>query len=222
MRFVIFILFIALLTACASSDPAGSSSHSPSTGSTSGPISAPPASVLSEREVADLVDAAVGEFGFDLVRTDPVDASEWCPGFPGFTRAEKHAFFVKLMTEMARYESSFKPATKYTEAFNDSNGDPVISRGLFQISIESANGYGCGFRAPEELHDPQANANCSVRILNRWVERDERIGSTVGESHLGGARYWSVLRKGSKSRLKILAAVRAWPGCGQLLDLGNR
>lgn len=213
MRFLIFVLFIALVTACAHTDPAGPPSHSPSSGSASGPIVAPPGSVLSEAQVAAIIDAAVGEFGYDLVRADPADAAEWCPGFPKFTRSEKHAFFVKLMTEMARYESSFKPGTKYTESFPDSKGVPVISRGLFQISIESANGYGCGFRQAEELHDAQANANCSVRIINRWVERDGRIGGTVAGDHRGGARYWSVLRGTSKSRPKILAAMKEFPGC---------
>ena len=52
----------------------------------------------------------------------------------------------KLMVEMARYESGFKPEATYKENFKDSQGRFIISRGLYQLSVESANqkAYGCG------------------------------------------------------------------------------
>lgn len=169
---------------------------------------------FTKEQVKPMLDAAISEFGPDLMKVAlPKDYAEFCPNFPNLSHAERRQFYTELGYWMIRYESNFKPETKYTESFDDAQGKPVISRGLFQISIESANGYGCGFKNPEDLHDPQANINCGVRILNRWVGRDGYIGKTVGKSNLGGARYWSVLRAHSGSRPKIVSAVKAISIC---------
>lgn len=105
---------------------------------------------------------------------------------------------AQLISIMAKYESSFKPETSYAEGGNLKG---VISRGLLQISKDSANGYGCGITDAKHLHDPKTNLECAVKILARWAAKD---GTLMGEPKLGCARYWSVCRKSSGSNAKIL------------------
>jgi Transglycosylase SLT domain len=129
----------------------------------------------------------------------PKDHQDWCPNFPVMNLNQRAEFYAQLISIMAKRESGFNPASKYQEAFNDSKGNPVISRGLLQISIESANSYGCGFKDAAELHDPIKNLSCSVKIVERWVTRDQRLGGKVAGKWQGCARYWSVCRSVSSS-----------------------
>lgn len=145
------------------------------------------------------VSAEIDRLGHNLVDVVPEDANLFCPKFSRLSDAQRKQYWIHMISSMVRFESNFKPATKYTEGFNDSKGNPVISRGLLQISIESANSYGCGFKNAEELHDPLKNLSCGVRILDRWVGRDGRIAGKVSGSWRGGARYWAVLRAADKN-----------------------
>ena len=147
------------------------------------------------------------EFGKRMMAMkDFKDSSEWCPQFKTFNHEQKKQVFITLISEMARYESSFNPRTKYTEGFYDSKGRKVISQGLLQISQESANqkAYGCEITHPDMLLHPGVNLLCGVRILDHWLSKDGVIGSGTK----GGARYWSVLRDSSKSQPKIKKALK--------------
>lgn len=146
---------------------------------------------------------ALETYGQEMLKTSPKDAGQWCAGFTSKSSDEKKAFYLMLISAMAERESGFKPETSYTEGFKDSSGKAVVSRGLLQISIESANAYGCGFKNSQELHDSKKNLTCGVRILNRWIQKDGYIAT----AKLGGARYWSVLRDSSSSKAKIQAKV---------------
>lgn len=141
----------------------------------------------------------------NLLKTTPADFKEFCPGFTSLSESEKKNFWVHLLSAMAQYESNFKPSLQYKEAFKDAKGKNVISRGLLQLSIESGNGYGCGFKNENELHDPYKNLSCGLRILNKWVGNDKRIAGSVGGAWKGGARYWSVLRTASK-----VSSIKSW------------
>lgn len=169
---------------------------------------------FTKEQIKPMLSAAIDQYGADMMAvTKPVDAQEWCPKFSAMTGAQRKDVFLELGYRMIERESSFKPETKYTESFDDSTGQKVISRGLFQISLESSKGYSCGFKDAEELHDPKRNIDCGVRILNRWISRDNRIGGTVSGAHRGCGRYWSVCRNASSSRPKIVAEVKALPIC---------
>lgn len=141
---------------------------------------------------------AIEEVGGGLIGSDPADMDRFCPGYSGLTRgAEKTAFWVGLISAMSRYESGHDPTVRYEEDFSTSDGRPVISRGLLQLSQESANGYaGClvPLTDEERLHEPALNLRCGVIILARWVARDGLIADEVSP-YRGGARYWAVLRK---------------------------
>lgn len=146
----------------------------------------------------------------------PYDAIDYCPNFEQLEDLERLGLYHSLISAMAKYESGFDPSTTYQESFKDSQGRWVISRGLLQLSVESANGYGCKV-IESDLHVPKLNLACGVRILARWLKRDGAIGSSPfvdgSRVHRGGARYWAVLRETSSSRAKIQGYTRSQPLC---------
>lgn len=159
------------------------------------------------------VDRELDRIGSDLLETVPADKNTFCPKYQNLSHAQRKQFWTFLISSMVRFESNFKTDSAYTEDFNDSSGKKVISRGLLQISIESGNAYGCGFKTTKDLHDPYQNLSCGVRILNRWMANDERIAGKVNGSWKGGARYWSVLRTTSGSYSSIQSWSRALSIC---------
>lgn len=131
----------------------------------------------------------------ELVNLKPGDISDFCPSYPTDKDARAR-FWVALISAMAEKESSHKPETQYKESFKDQHGNYVISRGLLQLSIESARGYKCVLDNAQDLHDPYKNLDCGLKILTRWVSKDGFIARKTS-GWRGGARYWSVLRKSS-------------------------
>ncbi|MBO9666909.1 MAG: transglycosylase SLT domain-containing protein [Bdellovibrio sp.] len=213
-------------TACAMAkappkeDSNSSSSTSPTTPTpTPTPSPTPTTPSTGSREIAPLweaansngkawstyVDQKLDTLGADMLDVIPADYATFCPKYKTFSYKERKEFWAYLMSWMIKYESNFNTNSTYTESFADSSGNKVVSRGLFQISIESGNAYGCGFKTSSDLHDPYQNLACGIRILNRWVGRDGRMAGKVSSSWQGGARYWSVLRSTSGSYAKIVA-----------------
>ncbi len=171
------------------------------------------------KERADWSEALLKEIqDKPMLAVDVSDAAAWCPTYNSLDKGQRAQVIAQLMSIMAQRESSFKPGAKYTEAFTDAKGKPVISRGLMQISIESSNSYGCGFKDVEELHDPFKNLSCSVKIIDRWLVRDKRFGGQVaGKWHGACARYWSVCRSKSRSYAEVTGYLKKLPICGGVL-----
>lgn len=161
----------------------------------------------------DFVSDAIDRHGAALMTKAPADIAAWCPQYADQSPAKRKAFWAYLMSSLMRFESNYNPSVTYTEPFSDSAGNRVISRGLLQISIESANGYGCEIRNAQELNDPQTNLTCAVRIMNRWIERDGVIHArnTAGQWR-GLARYWSPFRR-AHQRAVMQAEVSASSFC---------
>ena len=151
------------------------------------------------KEWTEHVERELEILGQDLLDVIPADQTTFCPRYSSLSYAQRKQYWTFLISSMVRFESNFKPEVAYTENFNDSNGRKVVSRGLLQISIESGNAYGCGFKTTQDLHDPKKNLSCGIRILNRWLGRDGRIAGKVSGSWRGGARYWSVLRSSNST-----------------------
>ncbi|QLY26931.1 transglycosylase SLT domain-containing protein [Bdellovibrio sp. KM01] len=151
--------------------------------------------------------------GDDLLDVIPADGTTFCPKYNTLTRDQRKNFWVYLLSQMTKYESSFNTNLNYTENFNDSSGNNVISAGLLQLSVESGNAYGCGLKSTSDLHDPYKNLSCGIRILNRWMGKDARIAGQVSGSWKGGARYWAVLRSTNAPYAKIVAATKAISIC---------
>lgn len=147
------------------------------------------------RAWTDITHLAVDELGAALLTAVPEDVGAYCPRYEALGAAERRAFWVHVISVLARFESNYKPAVQYKESFTDSKAQPVISRGLLQISKESANGYGCKIGDAQELHDPTINLRCGVRILARWITRDGVIARRTDGKWKGAARYWSPFRR---------------------------
>lgn len=155
-----------------------------------------------------------------LARLTPTDIGFFCPRYPVLANQERQKFWVGLLSAMAKPESNFQPQRYYREKFVDRRGEPVISRGLLQISIESANQkrYSCAIPYPAKLHDPATNLHCGAKILARWVSADGVIAHSsksqpTASLHLGGGRYWSVLRANKGHLPQIAAFTRQLPFC---------
>lgn len=115
--------------------------------------------------------------------------------------------WAKVMVEMAYWESKFKPEATYKENFRNSKGQYIYSRGLFMLSKESGNGYGCGFVSEKDVNDVKKNIECAVKIMERWLIRDGVI-HTDRSPYRGGARYWAVLRCNRDYTCKSLKAIK--------------
>lgn len=144
------------------------------------------------------------------------DVTKFCPKFKSLPKELKIKALSELMIGMSYYESGYKPEVIYRECSSTCkyssgcqysaqygycmkgghalDGGIVISRGLFQLSLESSQSYGCPLKKPEDLHDPIKNIECANRILARQVERR---GSFTTASN-----YWAVL-KSSYAKNKI-------------------
>jgi len=138
---------------------------------------------------------SLGQHGMGLVSMVPSDIGNYCPAYQTADQSKRMAFWVGLISALAKFESSYKPEAKFTEPnIFDAQGNRVVSRGLLQISIESGRGYGCVIPTAEALHEPVVNLACTVRIMNRLITRDGLIGSTA-DPWKGAAAYWSPFRK---------------------------
>jgi len=144
----------------------------------------------------------------------PQDIAAYCPAYGAQDETGRQLFWVGLLSSLALFESNYDPAVTYRESFPDAQGEPVISRGLLQLSIESANGYGCGITDAQQLHDPATNIACAVRILNRQVPRGGSISARVNGTWNGAAAYWSPFRR-PEQRADIAAWTAAQPYCRQ-------
>ncbi len=162
--------------------------------------------------------AALNQHGQDLLKAVPDDIETYCPNYYRSTYEQRLDFWAGFISSLSHFESSHQNHVWYQERFNDVQGNPVISRGLLQISIESGNGYGCGLTDQQQLHDPKTNISCGVRILNRWVGQEDKVVSgrggwwVFGSSWKGAARYWSPFRDPNK-RNRIASATRDLPYC---------
>jgi hypothetical protein len=128
-------------------------------------------------------------FGKELLAASPKDFEAFCGS------VDKKTCYASLIRAMSYYESGYGTTDTYTENFSDRKGNPVISSGLLQVSIESCKAYGASAKTTEDLFLPEKNLECAVRILSRWVPQDSVIAGGKENAWLGGARYWSVLRK---------------------------
>jgi hypothetical protein len=166
------------------------------------------------RQWTTIAHNAIDTLAPNLVTIVPTDIDAFCPGYRNASPANRRAFYVSLLSELARYESNFDPSVRFTESFKDAAGRPVVSRGLLQISQESANGYGCAITDPEQLHDPATNLRCSVRILDRWITRDQVVSGYTAGAWRGASRYWSPFRDRNKL-VDLQAALNARPYCAR-------
>lgn len=145
-----------------------------------------------------------------LVEMKPSDWKEFINEWPS-TREGVISFWGKILVEMSWWESGWKTNTKYKEKFG------VKSRGLFQMSIQSSNSYGCGWKKDQEIHDnPLKAIDCAVATLAYWVKRDGCLAckgkkdpnNRWDSGYRGGGRYWAVFRGNRDYTVKSLRAIK--------------
>ena len=105
---------------------------------------------------------AVGE----LESLVPRDIARWCPAYEDNGPQQRRAFWVGMMSALAKHESTYNPRAV---------GGGDLWYGLLQIYPDTARRYGCYARTGEALKDPTDNLACAARIMNVTVARDNAI-----------------------------------------------
>jgi hypothetical protein len=116
----------------------------------------------------------------------PADIDSWCPGYRDATLAERRAFWVGVLSALAKHESTWNPRAV-------GGGGRWV--GLTQIAPATARQYGCAARTSAELKDGAANLACAVEIMAANVAAD---GMVAGGGNRGIGRDWAPLRSRSK------------------------
>ncbi|WP_341211869.1 transglycosylase SLT domain-containing protein [uncultured Limimaricola sp.] len=131
----------------------------------------------------------------DLAEVVPNDIATWCPAYADNPPRLRRAFWVGVMSALARFESRHRA---------DAVGGGGLYHGLLQILPGTARGYGCVARDGEMLRDPVRNLSCAARIMARTVTRDRAVALKDGR-RAGIAADWGPMTKPS-----IRAEMAAW------------
>jgi hypothetical protein len=143
--------------------------------------------------------AALASYGQPLVNIVPRDIEAWCPGYETATEDERKAFWVGLLSSLAKHESTWRP---------EAAGGGGRWFGLLQISPATARHYGCEARTGEALKDGAANLACAIRIMAVTVPRDGVVAANGG----GIAADWGPFHQATK-REEMRTWVRSQPYC---------
>lgn len=134
--------------------------------------------------------AALKEHGASLPRTVPRDIANWCPAYPGASEAQRRAFWVGLLSTLAKHESTYRPKAV---------GGGGRWFGLLQISPGTARSYNCRARSGAALKDGVANLSCAIRIMAVTVPRD----GVVSKNMRGVAADWGPFHnRGKRADMK--------------------
>ncbi len=143
--------------------------------------------------------AALDGHASDLVEITPADIETWCPGYAEADEETRKAFWVGLISALAKHESTWRP---------DVSGGEGRWHGLLQISPATARGYGCRATSAEALKVGPANLSCGLRIMSTTVARDGVVARNGG----GVAADWGPFRQPAK-RSDMLGWVRQQAYC---------
>lgn len=106
--------------------------------------------------------------GAPLVSLVPEDIDVWCPEYAELSDEGRKAFWVGLLSSLAKHESTWRPEV---------SGGGGKWFGLLQISPGTARGYGCEAQSASALKNGAANLRCAIRIMGRTVARDRVIAA---------------------------------------------
>lgn len=159
------------------------------------------------------------EKDFDVFNTAQ-DIEKLCGNFSKLTRSKKIDVFAELISQMAKYESSWKPDTKFQEprsmGIDALTKKPVVSEGLLQLSYqdtlwrkESAKNCSVSFEK-KNLTDAIVNLCFGIEILKSQIKKHGKIFLMKGE-------YWSVIRdpaSGKRTKaVEIMKSVNSIDDC---------
>lgn len=132
--------------------------------------------------------SALKAHGAPLVSSVPQDIDTWCPNYRAASDAGRRAFWVGLLSALAKYESTYKPHAV---------GGGGRWYGLLQILPATARGYGCHARSGDALKNGAANLSCAVRIMAVTVPRDGVI-ALKDTRWRGVSADWGPMRNAQK------------------------
>lgn len=151
------------------------------------------------------------------------DVGNFCPKFKNLGSSQKINFWAFLLSAITKYESNFKPVTRFREPGLGRDlvtNEPVYSEGLLQLSYQDAKIHNCEFDWSRDRHlspkdprktifDPLKNLKCGIGILAAQLRRSGNISVNRGEA------YWSVLQpSGRYSKVRqIQTLTRRMPFC---------
>lgn len=132
--------------------------------------------------------SAMASHANDLESVVPADIDRWCPAYTDNSPELRRAFWVGMMSALAKHESTYNP---------NAVGGPNLWYGLLQIYPDTARRYGCRATTGEALKSPTENLSCAARIMNVTVARDEAIAVYNGRWR-GVAADWGPMSNRSK------------------------
>ncbi|SEK39017.1 transglycosylase SLT domain-containing protein [Roseovarius nanhaiticus] len=145
---------------------------------------------------------ALAQHGAPLVRSEPRDVAQWCPGYKAGGETQRRAFWVGFLSALAKHESTYRAKAV---------GGGGQWYGLLQILPGTARGYGCRATSGGELIDGGDNLSCAIRIMARTVPRDNAIAVHDGRWR-GVAADWGPMRSDAK-RLDMASWLRGQEYC---------
>ncbi len=126
-------------------------------------------------------------------------------GYSTLSASLQIKFWAELLIAMSKFESDWDPHNIFHEP-PPLNNDSI---GLLQLSYSDE--VPCKLEpldpGAKSLEDPLVNLRCGVKIFATLVAKDRTVASSNGNEHRGAARYWSVLRTGSKHHLDDIKAL---------------
>ena len=137
-----------------------------------------------------------------LPRVVPKDIGDWCPAYVTNDTAAREAFWIGLLSTLAKHESTFRP---------NAVGGGGKWYGLLQILPATARGYGCKATSREDLKSGAANLQCALRVMAVTGPRD----GVVSHGRRGVAADWGHVHSRTK-RSDMMSWTRAQPYCAGL------
>jgi len=141
--------------------------------------------------------------GAVLATTVPTDIATFCPGYATASLEEREAFWVGMLSALAKHESTWNPKA---------SGGGGQWLGLMQIAPGTARAYKCEATSASALKDGSANLACAVKIAARQVGKDQAILSNGRGGWAGLARDWAPMRSSGKVA-EMAAWTKAQPYC---------
>lgn len=137
-----------------------------------------------------------------LPRTVPKDIGDWCPAYATNDTSAREAFWIGLLSTLAKHESTFRPTAV---------GGGGKWYGLLQILPATARGYRCNATSRDGLKNGAANLQCALRIMAVTVPRD----GVVSHNMRGVAADWGPFHSRAK-RTDMMKWMRKQPYCAGL------